>query len=206
MPRTSVVSLVAVLVLVFLASCGSSDDPDPVGTHISPFMREWVDSGVDTFSDFEHAVLEDYWVSEEEWQEAQDLFYQCMNDLGLEGSVIIIGSSVGHGLSDPDMARMNVEGGGVEADVKALLTAGSQKALDCSEGTVSTVGIVYAEAQNNPDGLDRNGAVRRCWSQQGYEEYSDLSDDEIHRIDYGEVPAPDPGIMDCLREPAYSSD
>lgn len=133
-----------------------------------------------SFNEFETQILEDAWVTDEEWNQAKSLYYACMNQHGLEGD-LGDGSRLEYGatLADQDKFAANYP---PEDRMKALDKI-MQLASDCAIGTVEGVGIYYFEPRNNPDGVEHQEAVRRCITKTSFaSDFAGLNDEEMQKL------------------------
>jgi hypothetical protein len=186
------------LALVLVAGLAGCTSPPPEPSP-SPSLAESFRRQIDRFlsggnpSDLQREILADYWITDAEMREAEDLMRQCLEDAHPDLTVTFNpagGYDVGP--VDPFYEQYGEELG----DQKF------QEVVDtCANGTVGPIQHFYVEPRRNPEGLTYAQLVRRCFEARGITDGRDLSDAEFDELITGSGYTPSPEARDCMIDP-----
>ena len=153
--------------LLLTAGCSSSSSAPPTGMP-SMWVAEYDKALADPkLSDFERSVLQDYAITDAEYQEARQRFKDCMADLGwivtdtANGSYDIVGA--------PGTANVNQA-------PDASVTEG------CSVGTTAYIEFIYLGMKSNPSGVSWAQQIWSCFQRNGVPDGAGMSDDQFEQM------------------------
>lgn len=175
------------MALIVIAGCTSAA---PVTQHeVSDRHRAWVDEKLaGDLTDFERKVLEDYWVTDEEYAQARDMFRACVEDEGFEVILEDGQTTVFPKAGAAFWSQFDSE--------EAALTAQDAVVDECSIGTTMFVEAAYSETRENPEGWSWYEAMVACAEALGLTEGRGLSEDEMM-----EAIADDDFLIECRSDP-----
>ncbi len=184
--RGCVVLLVALAVVVTACSGSGADRSAPEPTARGIWAAAVAKVLADTPSDFHSKALADGWVSDEEYHQAQDLFTQCVADLGVAVEFSADPAEQGyttHADDDPSV------------DVNAAED-------QCGPSSIDGIQWLYHGMRANLQGLSAAQATRQCFEQHGLTDGSGLSDAEFTaEINGGTFSASTPEGALCVYDP-----
>ncbi len=157
--------------------------------------KEHFDQSLEIQEPWLQQVIGDYWVTDAEWQEAQDKFHQCMAVHGLEGTVGISGETFTNWITEED-THILTEGLEGEEWEKAQ-EHGTNLSNECASGSVSVVGLLYAGPRANPTGITVEEFLRTCFQEAGLDDLAGLPDEEIRQT-FSQYFHPNPKAMACF--------
>lgn len=164
----------ALLVLALLAAfpgCASGG-PSSDGAGVPAARRAQVDQLLagDDVPAPQREALEDYVVTDLEFQQARDALRQCLEPFEFN---VTLRDDGGMGIEYPTeyLAKF-------DSDLEAA-DAGEALIHECELAHSAFVEMVYNGQRDNPDGLTFVEAVRACIDRLGLEEGRDLTDDEL---------------------------
>lgn len=208
MRQRHIMTCVTLLAAVgFMAGCGSDTDTTETPSEhpsLAPFWKEKFDLELELAElrgdDLTLEVLADYWVTDDEWQTVQDLFYQCMADHDLRGWIGTQGDAISFG-PHPSDTHKAIEGltGEAQREADAAL---HDIAADCTGDTVRAIGLAYAAPRANPNAVSREEAVARCLTELGHDDLAEMTFEELLTLNQQEPF--DDEIFACLEGPTYS--
>jgi hypothetical protein len=186
--------LTLALVAVLTGCTSQQPAPSPSPSLAEPFRRQIEQFlASDDPSDLQRAILADYWITDAEMREAEEVMRRCLTDAHPDLQVTFNpagGYDVGP--VDPFYEQYGEEVG----DQKF------QEIVDrCAADTVGPIQHFYVEPRRNPEGLTYPQLVRRCFEAQGVEDGRDLSDDEFDEMISGRNYTPGPEAQECLINP-----
>ena len=197
---------IGIVGLVLLgAGCARPVPPDP-GTQLAPMHKEQFDLALQGVvnPDKYHKMMEDYWISDEEWNEAVNDFLSCAEAQGTEG--IVEENVAGFGLS-PRRQQELYQIYPDKEEAKIQLDKEDEIVWDCGTQTVLRVNTLYFGPRNNPDGLMPGGAIRRCFQELDDHSLDGLTDNEVQELIMvpGHFTSLGAGQKECFRNRIYGS-
>ncbi|WP_157557264.1 hypothetical protein [Isoptericola dokdonensis] len=149
---------------------GCTAQTERAGAEVPELWRAQIDQVLATDDPdvtVEHrAILEDYAVSDAEYQGLRQELSDCLTDHGIEHTM----DPAGGGLETADLPG-DAEG----SQTMELSTA-------CMDGTTGPVESIYLGMRENPEGLGQGEALRRCLDDADATEYAGVSEDELERL------------------------
>jgi hypothetical protein len=169
-PRT--LSVLALLPVCLLTGCaGSTPAPAPsaAAAHsISPALKAEFDEYLakPNLTPFEKQVLSDYWISDAEYKQAQDLFAQCMKGKGY---------IVSYSTASDQYTVTQIPGIIITTDFTSDVTS-------CQAGTVASIEPLYQNQQYNPEVLSTADLVRSCYAKHGVTDGAGMSEEQFQQM------------------------
>lgn len=173
--------ILPLLVIAGLAGCSAGDGSsstsgDPagedrtVGSWVASYMAMLESDPGIALSSFEASVLEDSFVTDEEYREAQDRFRSCMEDRGWE--VAFLGGHSAEVVGALDNPRAFEEGGSRD-DFES-----------CEQGTLFHIQPIFLAQNYNPEGLGPVELMRACFSRTGSDLAAEMTDEELLEFEF----------------------
>lgn len=190
--------------LVFVTSCSAGTGDVPPAPKAEGLNRQWVDEILSASREdsFEHQVLGDYWVTDEELQEGMDRFQECCVSIGMTGVLEIHGQMIGIDMSEED--RRRIRASTPEGDLMDMESEAQARVAECAERTgASVTAMAYGMLRSNPEGLSLNDATRRCFAEAGRDDIAVLDDAAIDELRTSA--GPDDPLAPCLTFPSYGN-
>lgn len=191
--RLALVAFSALALSAFTSACTTAGDGEvadrpPVSAAQVADIEQFL--ATDDLNDVQRAALEDFWVSDEEFQHARDQYRACMEPHGLEVSFDDTGTLI-------TASKEYIEQYASEAQA---MEAQDDVDFACMVEHLHPVEFFYHDQRDNPEGWTWVQTVRACMDRLGLEEGRDLSDDELlERIEQDEEFLPecrlDPGAV-----------
>lgn len=141
--RGARVAVLALLGALAVSSCSSDSNQGDVNI---PYKSDIDQLLAGPLSDFERQVLEDYVITDEEHQEARELYARCLRDRGLTVTLLPDGGDI---VTGPDASEEVISAMGV------ALT-------ECVEGTIGIVQGYFHEMKSNPQKGDYSTLIADC--------------------------------------------
>lgn len=168
----SVVSVFGVGCLILAGCSGDSESIQQSSLH--PVYEQQLTSFLQTMNltDLDRAILEDRWISDEEWNELVNLYMTCMANHGLEGSVGSTQLSHGTTLASQDTYAAKFP----DEDPLEVAERLGYIEIDCAADNIAKLGHFYFEPRTNPEAVDFVEATRRCLVKHGQADHAALLD------------------------------
>lgn len=178
----------AVLAAALLAACSSASGADPQTPELWRTQIDRVLQGdASEVTETHRAILADYVVTEAEYGELKQDLSDCLSAHGVEHEL-----DPAHGGT---LDTQELPGDDDGSQTLELTTA-------CLDATTGPVESIYLGMQENPEGLSRGEALRRCLDAAGASEFSGVSADDLeHRLAAGELVPSTPEAKLCEVDP-----
>ncbi len=161
---------------------------------ITPYQRIHIDGNIgyleyalDDFSEaIQFKILEDYWVTDEEFQEAYDALVLCLapHNITLNQNIYEANLFLGkYNLGGPDHKSQDWYQRDAKTDAEKMAAINEAMNIwqDCSLKTTDTLVEIYAEQTLSQDGRDHNIRLRDALVACGSTQYDGLSSEEVAR-------------------------
>lgn|GEM_PF-1503860 len=183
---------IALLVLTCAGCAGQHEQVEE--RPVADVHRDIIDQTLaDSPSDLERAALQDSWVSDAEYHEAQGAFVSCMEDTGYDFTVQLHDDG-GYDIQHPDDFVAD------HPDPAAGAAALDEMVLRCQRGTIAVLSMLYHSMRDNPEGIHPVQEMRDCFEQAGAPEAEVASDDELWRQVRGEPETLSSAASQCVTE------
>lgn len=180
-----------------LGGCGgAADPPHPDVSGVADVYVEQIDTLLaGNASDLERAVLSDYRVTDEEHEQAQLAFRECVvaTEPGL-----VVQFTAGGGFDIQGSPAFWKSAENKEAGVEAI----DRAVRACGPGTLQNIDAFYGDMRTNPEGLTFTEALRGCLEASGLADAAGLSDAELEEmVQAGTFEPSGPEAEACMADP-----
>jgi len=125
-----------------------------------------------SLSSFQRKILSTHWVTDAQYQEAQNGFVMCMAD---RGWVVVLANGGGGTTTSAAGAHQGL------TDAQSMEVYHQDRAT-CDEEFTSWVAPLYEQSKNNPQGLTFGQQLRACYEARGVPDGAGLSDDAFQAM------------------------
>lgn len=195
--------IIAAALAVILSSCSAQEAPTD-RPELSPFLKSQFDMYLNTnLTEKQREILSDYWVTDEEWIDISSDFHACMEPTGIEGS--LRDDQFGYGLSTAHQEKVDAELNRDSEKVFAQFDEDMKVVFECAYKTADPIGLLYFEARSNPDGLEVQQVILRCFQENGITDLDEIPESEILDYVFSEQYnyRTSPERIKCVENPSY---
>ena len=187
------IHIVVIMVVACLSGCATT--PSARDT-IAPMWRDYIDQALSdpNTSDLVRHILEDYVITDAEFQEARGQFKQCMADKGWTVSFGEHTTSISGAIGGPH------EGATSANDDP------TQDMDQCEQLSIGPIEMIYNGLTYNPEGLSLVQSTRKCFEKYGVTDADGMTDDQLGDLLSSENYIPSsPAAELCFEDPDGSS-